>query len=118
MLKQALSARSSVIDRSVIAQTERRKDAKTQSGGEEDLNDTAASVRLPVKPPVPPTSMTRVPEVAGRAIRGAVFAVHQRGLRARVEGNGRVVVRSVPAAGDSVPVGRTVVLFVSPTRTP
>jgi stage V sporulation protein D (sporulation-specific penicillin-binding protein) len=118
MLKQALSARSSVIDRCVIAQAERRKDAKAPSEVVEDLIDAAASVRLPVNPPAPGTTMTLVPEVAGRAIRGAVFAVHQRGLRARVEGNGRVVVRSLPAAGDSLPVGKTVVLFVSPSRTP
>jgi cell division protein FtsI (penicillin-binding protein 3) len=118
MLKQALSARSSVIDRSAMAQTERRKDAKTQSEGEADIESSAAAVSLPLKHPPPRTSMARVPEVAGRAIRGAVFAVHQRGLRARVEGNGRVVVRSFPAAGDSLPVGKTVVLFVSPSRTP
>ena len=118
MLKQALSARSSVIDRSVIAQAERRKGARTQSDPEEDPESSAASVRLPVTDAALPASMARVPEVAGRAIRGAVFAVHQRGLRARVEGNGRVVVRSLPAAGDSLPVGKTVVLFVSSSRTP
>ena len=118
MLKQALSARQSVIDRSVIAQAERRKGATAQSESEEDLNESAASVRLPLKDPAPGTAMARVPEVAGRAIRGAVFAVHQRGLRARVEGSGRVVVRSLPAAGDSLPVGKTVVLFVTPSRTP
>ncbi|HJR35259.1 MAG TPA: penicillin-binding transpeptidase domain-containing protein, partial [Gemmatimonadales bacterium] len=118
MLKQALSARQSVIDRSVIAQAERRKDAKAQSEGEADIDASAPSVRLPLQDTVPRNAMVRVPEVAGRAIRGAVFAVHQRGLRARVEGNGRVVVRSLPAAGDSLPVGKTVVLFVSPSRTP
>jgi hypothetical protein len=101
-----------------MAQTERRKDAKTQSEGEADIESSAAAVSLPLTHPPPRTSMARVPEVAGRAIRGAVFAVHQRGLRARVEGNGRVVVRSFPAAGDSLPVGKTVVLFVSPSRTP
>jgi stage V sporulation protein D (sporulation-specific penicillin-binding protein) len=118
MLKQALSARQSVIDRSVIAQTERRKDAKTQGGGEADMDASAPSVRLPLQDAPPGPAMARVPEVAGRAIRGAVFAVHQRGLRARVEGSGRVVVRSLPAAGDSLPVGKTVVLFVTPSRTP
>jgi cell division protein FtsI/penicillin-binding protein 2 len=118
MLKQALSARQSVIDRSVIAQAERRKGATAQSEGEEDIDAAAEAVRLPLEDAAPRTSMTRVPEVAGRAIRGAVFAVHQRGLRARVEGNGRVVVRSLPAAGDSLAVGKTVVLFVSPSRTP
>jgi hypothetical protein len=102
----------------VIAQAERRKGATAQSEGEEDIDAAAEAVRLPLEDAAPRTSMTRVPEVAGRAIRGAVFAVHQRGLRARVEGNGRVVVRSLPAAGDSLAVGKTVVLFVSPSRTP
>src|SRR5687768_5196066 len=87
MLKQALSARQSVIDRSVIAQAERRKGATAQSESNEDLNEPAASVRLPLKDTAPGTGMARVPEVAGRAIRGAGFAVHQRGLRARVEGS-------------------------------
>jgi beta-lactam-binding protein with PASTA domain len=82
------------------------------------MDASAPSVRLPLQDAPPGPAMARVPEVAGRAIRGAVFAVHQRGLRARVEGSGRVVVRSLPAAGDSLPVGKTVVLFVTPSRTP
>lgn len=126
MFKQALSARHSVIDRSVIAekaegrkdadQAERRNGAKTQS--EEDLNSSAASVQLPVRAPSVKTSLVLVPDVTGRAIRGAVFAVHQRGLRARVEGSGRLVVKSVPAAGDSLALGKTVVLYVASSRTP
>lgn len=123
MFKQALSARRSVIDRSVIAEKavpERGKEARRQAGKEEadDLNESAASVRLPVREPAARNSMVLVPEVAGRAIRGAVFAVHQRGLRAKVEGSGRVVVKSLPAAGDSLALGKTVVLYVSSSRAP
>ncbi len=126
MFKQALSARHSVIDRSVIAEkaegrndaekAERRNDATTQS--EADLNSSAASVRLPLRDPSARTTMVLVPEVTGRAIRAAVFAVHQRGLRARVEGTGRMVVKSFPEAGDSLMLGKTVVLYVSSSRAP
>ncbi len=125
MFKQALSARRSVIDRSVIAEVapkaQGRNGAKAQSGDTEepdDLNASAASVRLPVRAQAPKATMVLVPEVAGRAVRGAVFAVHQRGLRAKVEGSGRVVVKSVPAAGDSLTLGKTVVLYVSSPRAP
>jgi len=129
MFKQALSARHSVIDRSVIAEkAQGRNGAKTQGGEDakargreeaesEDLNESAASVRLPLRAPAAKTALVLVPEVTGRAVRGAVFAVHQRGLRARVEGSGRVVVKSLPAAGDSLALGKTVVLFLS-AKTP
>jgi beta-lactam-binding protein with PASTA domain len=58
-----------------------------------------------------------VPEVAGRSVRSATFALHQRGLRVRVDGSG-VVTRSVPAAGDSLAAGRTVVLVAKPEKSP
>jgi hypothetical protein len=54
-----------------------------------------------------------VPDVEGQPVRAAVYALHQRGLRVRVEGSG-VVTRSFPAAGDSLLAGRTVVLYAGP----
>jgi hypothetical protein len=117
MFKQALSARHSVIDRSVVAQkAERRNGAKAQS--DDDPNSSAESVRLPVRETPAKSALVLVPEVSGRAVRGAVYAVHQRGLRARIEGSGRIVVRTLPAAGDSLALGKTVVLYVSPSRNP
>jgi beta-lactam-binding protein with PASTA domain len=56
-----------------------------------------------------------VPEVAGRSVRAAAFALHQRGLRVRVDGAG-VVIRSVPAAGDSLTAGNTVLLVAKSER--
>ena len=58
-----------------------------------------------------------VPDVSGRGVRAAVYALHQRGLRVRVEGSGRAV-RTDPAAGDSLAAGASVVLIAAPIKTP
>ena len=128
MLQQALSARRSVIDRSGLARGVARADGP--SGGRADgrtagpadepgPNEPAGSVRLPLVEASPQATQVLVPEVSGKNVRSAVYAVHQRGLRARVEGTGRVVARTSPSAGDSLPLGKTVVLFLAPSsRTP
>ena len=58
-----------------------------------------------------PPRTRAVPDVTGLSVREAVARLHRRGLRARVEGGqfGRVV-RTRPAAGDSVATGGLVVL--------
>jgi cell division protein FtsI (penicillin-binding protein 3) len=121
MLQQVLSSRRSVIDRSAIASSVPGAGARRGGTGESapaDLNDAAAAVRLPIADAPARTTFAPVPEVAGTAVRGAVFAVHRRGFRARVEGTGRIVVRSIPAAGDSLPLGKTVVLYATSPRIP
>jgi cell division protein FtsI (penicillin-binding protein 3) len=117
MLRQALAARGSAIDRSALADqgaesaAPRAVPAVKPSVREETQPVSAAAVRLPVAPPAPsPSPMVEVPDVTGRTLRAAVFALHQRGLRVRVEGGG-VAVRSLPAAGDSLPAGKLVVVY-------
>jgi beta-lactam-binding protein with PASTA domain len=58
-----------------------------------------------------------VPDVAGRPVRSAAFALHQRGFRVRVDGSG-LVRRTVPAAGDSLQAGKTVVLYADRPKAP
>ena len=56
--------------------------------------------------------MVLIPDVLGRPVREAAFALHQRGSRVHVEGSGRVT-RSLPAAGDSLAAGRIVTLYAA-----
>ena len=119
MLQQALAARRSTLARS--AATEERVTARTPapvpSNGDPGPPTTAVRLPLPRTPERTPLAVV-VPEVTGRSVRAAAFALHQRGLRVRVEGSGRVV-RTSPAAGDSLAAGKTVVLFaVSEPRIP
>jgi cell division protein FtsI (penicillin-binding protein 3) len=55
----------------------------------------------------------RVPNVVGLALREGVGRLHRAGLRTRVEGFGEIV-RTSPAAGDSVSGGRVVTIFAQP----
>ncbi|HEV8149755.1 MAG TPA: penicillin-binding transpeptidase domain-containing protein [Gemmatimonadales bacterium] len=118
MLRQALAARKSAIERSVA--TDERVIARQGPGGPPErvaaAEATASAVTLPLPPAArrSPVSVM-VPDVFGRPVRAAVFALHQRGLRVRVEGNGRAL-RTVPAAGDSLPAGRLVVLYAAAER--
>lgn len=120
MLRQALAARRSSIARNaatdehlpVRASSARRREADRPAAAA-----TAVNLPLPATPGRTAATVI-VPEVAGRPVRAAVFALHQRGLRVRVEGSGRVL-RSAPAAGDSLAAGKTVVLYAAAdTRTP
>lgn len=119
MLRQALAARRSAIERS--AATDQTIPERRAAGGRaaSDEDGPATSVvqwPLPASTPRPAATVL-IPDVAGRPVRAAAFALHQRGLRVRVEGNG-VVLRSSPAAGDSLAAGRTVVLFAAAGKSP
>lgn len=124
MLQQALSARRSVIDRSAMARRVAGGRADQRTGGRADgavagdQDASAGAVRLPLPDSSPRTTQVLVPAVSGKNVRSAVYAVHQRGLRARVEGSGLVVQRTAPAAGDSLALGKTVILFAIPSRAP
>jgi len=114
MLRQALAARRSAIERS--AATDQTIPQRPPAGGRAASDDNGPSTSvvqwpLPVSGPRPAATVL-IPDVGGRPVRAAVFALHQRGLRVRVEGNG-VVLRSAPAAGDSLAAGRTVVLYAA-----
>jgi cell division protein FtsI (penicillin-binding protein 3) len=114
ILRQALAARRSAIERSAATdQNVASRETPAGARANDEPEHSTMAVRLPLPSRVNRTPSTViVPEVAGRPVRSAVFALHQRGLRVRVEGSGRVV-RSFPAAGDSLPAGKTVVLFAS-----
>jgi beta-lactam-binding protein with PASTA domain len=62
----------------------------------------AASPRKPDEP-------VEVPDVVGLDVRAAAAALHRRGFRVRLDG-GLWAKATVPAAGDSVPRGRTVAI--------
>jgi cell division protein FtsI (penicillin-binding protein 3) len=119
MLRQALAARRSVIDRGALEDAEVDSIRPTARPGKRVVETPAAittAVRLPLSTGAPgPQPTVVVPEVAGRSVRAAAFALHQRGLRVRVDGAG-IVIRSVPAAGDSLTAGNTVLLVAKSER--
>jgi cell division protein FtsI (penicillin-binding protein 3) len=120
MLRQALSARRSAIDRSAIAdQSVEAPRAPAAPDGDSEPPGPAVAVRLPLAAPAPPAPpVVLIPDVVGRPLREAAFALHQRGFRVHLDGSGRVV-RSQPAAGDSLAAGRIVTLFAaSGTKAP
>jgi cell division protein FtsI (penicillin-binding protein 3) len=122
MLRQALAARKSVIDRGALEDADVEHFHPPARLGRPVAAEVPAAVpaavRLPLASPAPAQQpIVVVPDVAGRSVRSAAFALHQRGLRVRVDGSG-VVTRSVPAAGDSLAAGKTVVLVAKPEKSP
>jgi cell division protein FtsI (penicillin-binding protein 3) len=114
MLRQALAAKSGVVDKTKLGETARTEE---RSGGNRQsaLGSQVSSVTLPIADsPLPNADrLAIVPDVAGRPLRAAVYALHQRGFRVRIEGQGRAL-RTSPASGDSLPAGRVVVLYAAP----
>lgn len=113
MLRQALAARQSAIDRRRLADAAA---APARSAPDGSLR-AEPEVRAVPWPLLEADSATRpavrVPDLTGRGLREAALALHRRGFRVRVEGGGRVL-RSVPTAGESLPAGRVVTLFAAP----
>jgi cell division protein FtsI (penicillin-binding protein 3) len=62
-----------------------------------------------------PSAGVAVPDLSGWRVREALHAVHQRGLKAWLVGDGRVV-RTDPAAGDSLMPGAMVTLYAESRR--
>ena len=113
MLRQALAARRSAIDRSVLAEGRIESPRSPPSPREGPAEAAGVAVRLPVgSPKLPPAPVILIPDVAGRSLRAAVLTLHQRGFRVRVDGTGRAV-RTLPAAGDSLAAGKTVVVYAA-----
>ena len=85
-----------------------------------DALDTLSDAPVPMQavswPLAPPDSADRVkvtvPLVKGRSVREAALALHQRGLRVSVNGDGTVV-RSQPDAGDAARPGQVVTLWTT-----
>jgi cell division protein FtsI (penicillin-binding protein 3) len=106
MLRQALAVRNSPIDRSRlddgVVVTERSRPAE-QVG-----RPPAVSVPWPLEQPDDgPADPVLVPDVVGKSVREAAFALHRRGFRVRLDGSGRVV-STKPEGGASLALGRTV----------
>jgi membrane peptidoglycan carboxypeptidase len=122
MLQQALAARRSVIDRGALEAGQGESTRFLHRPGQGPTAAAPPSVAAAVTLPLPAAAADRqpivlVPDVAGRPVRSAAFALHQRGLRVRVDGSG-LVRRTVPAAGDSLPAGKTVVLYADRPKAP
>jgi cell division protein FtsI (penicillin-binding protein 3) len=109
MLEQALSSRRVALDRSRLTLGEAETPAVPP-------RETPAAVSQPIVIPwpAPPDSGRRpavtVPRVAGATVREAALALHRRGLRVALKGQGRVV-RSDPAAGETVGAGTSVTIL-------
>jgi cell division protein FtsI (penicillin-binding protein 3) len=107
VLEQLLAAQTGALDRSRLSQDV----ARELPGRSEPLAEVAPLV-FDWPNPVLPTNpgARRVPNVVGLAPREAVARLHRLGLHVRWEGFGAVV-RTRPAAGDSVRAGGVVTVY-------
>lgn len=109
MLEQALSSRHVALDRSRLTLGESEAPATPQ-------RESRATMVKPVVVPWPPRPDTgsrpavTVPRVTGAGVREAALAIHRRGLRVIVQGQGRVV-KSDPTAGETVKPGSSVTIL-------
>ncbi len=109
MLEQALSSRRVALDRSRLTLGESDDPATPR-------RTTPAPVAKPVVVPWPPRPDTgrrpdvAVPRVTGASVREAALAIHRRGLRVVLQGQGRVM-KSEPAAGETVSAGSSVTIL-------
>jgi len=111
MLEQALAARDVALDRARLSTA---APAVTAADVEEEPGATPYVVPWPYHPDTAATLPQRtVPDVAGRNLRDAVYALHRRGFRVVLQGWG-VAQRTTPAAGDSAAAGSSVTLFAAP----
>ncbi len=112
MLRHALAARRSAIDRQALADATAEAPTAPRAAVDEE-HDPVAAVQLPVPTTGGTRAVAAVPEVTGLGVRAAALALHRRGFRVRVTGAG-VVLRSTPAAGDSLRTGGLVTLVAGP----
>ena len=110
MLQEALATRRSAIDRRRLATSEAPATSDTASRVEPEA---ATSVVLPW-PLSGDSTKARdrlpVPNVLGANLRKAAVALHRRGFQMALRGSGQVV-RTSPAAGDSLTAGGTVTVW-------
>lgn len=109
MLQQALASREVAIDRNRLGVEE--VEAQTQAVAEPPGIRPVVTVSWPFQPDsAGARPLQEVPDLAGESVRRAVATLHRRGFRVSLRGMGTVR-RTIPAAGDSVRVGRTIVLY-------
>jgi cell division protein FtsI (penicillin-binding protein 3) len=119
MLDQALAARRVAIDRSRLVgreQVDSTAPPAEAPAGEEPERDSAGQVVVVPWPPAPVAAMppvrVLVPDVRGFNVRKAALALHRRGFRVVLRGQGRVV-RTEPAGADSAQRGGAVTVWAS-----
>lgn len=114
MLEEALAARQSAIDRLRLV------GAPSPAAGiaagapvpeaRPEEPEQRAVVALPVSSTKAPRVRTLVPRVAGVSLRRAANALHRRGFRVAIRGDGTAT-RTTPAAGDSAEAGALVTVW-------
>jgi membrane peptidoglycan carboxypeptidase len=108
MLDEALAARNIAIDRGRLAGP--AEEAPPPEGPARESPAPKAVVAWP--PVATPSSRPRepVPATVGTPVRRAALALHRRGFEVDLRGGGTVM-RTSPAAGDSVMTGSTVTVW-------
>ncbi len=116
MLRQALAARLTAIDRARLADGEVVATRPARRSGSAER----APVRVITWPPGPDAGRSHpavvVPDVVGQTVRAAAHALHRRGFRVELDGGLGRVTETRPAAGDSLPAGRTVRVVAGRSR--
>lgn len=112
MLEQILGAQTGALDRSRLP---RRVAPPARVAAPSVPGATRILVAWPDSGARPVAGTRIVPEVVGMTLRAALRRVHDAGLRARVEGWGRVT-RVEPSSGDSLPPGTIVQLVAQEAR--
>ncbi len=107
MLRQALAARRTALDRARLADDRVAAFRAPTPAAEEHRERRHVAIPLRPEPPLART-VTVVPDVIGRSVRAAAAALHRRGFRVKVDGSGGLVTATSPAPGDSLAIGRTV----------
>ncbi len=106
-LQQAIALLASPIDRKEPAQSVVRA---ARPMAELPVEAPEHSLHLPLAPAtMADAGLVAVPELGGRTLRDAAFALHQLGFTVKLVGRGRVR-GTVPVAGDSMPRGSMVTL--------
>jgi len=114
MLEQALATRGVDLDKRRLA----RADDSSAPAREAEANAPRTTAKPVVVVPWPPRDAGRtaprnviaVPAVVGTGVRQGLLALHRAGLKVNLVGHGAVV-KTEPAAGDSVPAGTLVTVW-------
>jgi cell division protein FtsI (penicillin-binding protein 3) len=107
MLRQALAARRTALDRVRLADERIAATRPNVSAPEERRERSHVAIPIGPEPPRART-LALVPDVVGRSVRAAAAALHRRGFRVKLDGTGGVVTATIPAQGDSLALGKTV----------
>lgn len=116
MLRQALAARRTPLDRATLAESRIDRPQAAEPRSEVVNRGDVKWVGLPLPPAGPtPGRIAEIPDVVGQSVRAAAVALHHRGFRVRLEGRGTVV-RTSPEPGDSLSTGMVVTVTAAPER--